>query len=354
MQLNNLVDVVGCHAEGEIGNVVVGGIGDVPGDTMLDKRNYLQDHRDDLRQRLLHEPRGNVVRSVNVVLPSNNPAAAMGYVVMESTEYPVMSGSNTICVATVLLETGMVPMEEPVTHLTLESPAGLITLECACRDGKVTSVRLVNQPAFVYHLDAEIDVPGLGPLTVDVAWGGMAYVLVDAASVGFEIKPPEARDLCVMGQRIKTAAAEQLPAVHPVHPEYPGITQTEFITPLRREDGVLTASNAVIVSPGRIDRSACGTGTSARLATMHARRQIEPGEHFIHRSIIGTHFDGVVENLTTVGDVPAVVPSIAGQAWITDFSKVGVHPTDPFPAGFTLTDTWLGPNTTAERKPQKL
>ncbi|MBO0678270.1 proline racemase family protein [Mycolicibacterium sp. S2-37] len=343
MRFTNMVDVVGCHAEGEIGNVVVGGIGDVPGVTMLDKRNHLQEHRDDLRQRLLHEPRGNVVRSVNLVLPSSNPAAAMGYVVMESTEYPVMSGSNTICVATVLLETGMVPMTEPVTDLTLESPAGLIDLQCTCRDGKVTSVRFVNQPAFVYHLDASIEVPGIGTLTVDVAWGGMAYVLVDAASAGFALEPSEARDLCVTGQRIKNAAAEQLSAVHPVHPEFPGITQTEFVTPLQRIDGRLTARNAVIVSPGRIDRSACGTGTSARLAVMHARGQIGPGEHFIHRSILDTQFDGVIESLTDIGGIPAVVPSIAGQAWITDFSKVGVDPSDPFPTGFTLSDTWLGP-----------
>jgi proline racemase len=150
-----------------------------------------------------------------------------------------------------------------------------------------------------------------------------------------------------MGQRIKTAAAEQLSAVHPVHPEFPGITQTEFTTPIERVDGVLTAANAVIVSPGRIDRSACGTGTSARLAVMHARGQLEPGAHFVHRSILDTKFDGVIESLTTVGQVDAVVPSIAGQAWITDFSKVGVDPSDPFPTGFTLTDTWLGPSQTA-------
>jgi proline racemase len=345
--MNNLVDVVGCHAEGEIGNVVVGGIGDVPGQTMFDKRNYLQDHRDDLRQRLLKEPRGNVVRSANVILPSANPAAAMGYVIMESTEYPAMSGSNTICVATVLLETGMVPMVEPVTQLTLESPAGLIDLECQCSDGKVTSVRFLNQPAFVYHLDATIDVPGIGSLSVDVAWGGMAYVLVDAASVGFEIVPSEARDLCVVGQRIKTAAAQQLSAVHPVHPEFPGITQTEFTNPLRRVDGILTARNAVIVSPGRIDRSPCGTGTSARLAAMYARGLIGVGEHFVHESILGTTFDGVIESLTTQGAVDAIVPSVAGQAWITDFSKVGVDPSDPFPGGFTLADTWMEPSSAA-------
>jgi proline racemase len=341
VRMTQMVDVVGCHAEGEIGNVVVGGIGDVPGATMLEKRNYLQDHRDELRQRLLHEPRGNVVRSVNVVLPATDPAAAMGYVVMESTEYPVMSGSNTICVTTVLLETGMLPMTEPVTNVTLESPAGLIALECQCHDGKVTSVRLVNQPAFVYHLDATIDVPGLGAVTVDVAWGGMAYVLVDAASVGFDLVPSEARELAVMGQRIKTAAAEQLDAVHPANPEFPGITQTEFTTPVERVGGVLTGRNAVIVSPGRIDRSPCGTGSSARLAVLHARGQIDVGETFLHRSIIDTTFDCRIESLTRVGDVEAIVPSVAGQAWITDFSKVGVDPSDPFPQGVTLGDTWM-------------
>ena len=346
MRMTQMIDVVGCHAEGEIGNVVVGGIGDVPGATLLEKRNYLRDHRDDVRQRLLREPRGNVVRSANIVLPATDPAAAMGYVILESTEYPVMSGSNTICVATVLLETGMVPMSEPVTKLVLESPAGLISLECQCRDGKVTSVRFVNQPAFVYHLDARIDVPGLGAVTVDVAWGGMAYVLVDAASVGFDLVPAEARELSVMGQRIKAAAAEQLEAVHPVHPEYPGITQTEFTTPTERVDGVLTARNAVIVSPGRIDRCPCGTGSSARLAVLHARGEIEVGETFLHRSIIDTAFDCRIEALTNQGSVDAIVPSVAGQAWITDFSKVGVDPSDPFPRGVTLGDTWMESETT--------
>ncbi|MGH3639459.1 MAG: proline racemase family protein [Mycobacterium sp.] len=344
MRLNNLVDIVGCHAEGEVGDVVVGGVGNVPGATMFDKRNYLQSHRDDLRLRLLREPRGNVIRSVNVVLPSNNPKAVMGYVIMESTEYPAMSGSNTICVATVLLETGMIPMEEPVTRFTLEAPAGLIDVECQCRNGKVTSVRFVNQPAFVYQLDATINVPGIGALAVDVAWGGMCYVIVDAASAGFKLEPTEGRELRVMGERIKAAAIEQLPpAVHPVHPEYPGITNLSFTSPLERVDGVLRARNAVIVSPGRIDRSPCGTGTSARLAVMHARGQIGVGERFIHESIVGTTFDAVVESTSKQGSVDAIIPSIAGQGWITQLIKVGLDPTDPFPTGYALSDTWLEP-----------
>jgi proline racemase len=343
VRFSKVLSVVGCHAEGEVGNVVTGGIGDVPGRTMFDKRQYLEHHRDDIRKLLLREPRGAVTRSVNVVLPSSHPDAQLGYVVMESTEYPAMSGSNTICVATVLLETGILPAEEPETRLVLESPAGLIRLRCTVRDGKVTSVRFTNQPAFVYHLDAKVEVAGIGSLSADVAWGGMAYVLVDAASLGFALTPDESYDLCVTGQRIKQAAAAQISAVHPENPEYAGITQTEFTMPAGRDaDGVLTARNAVVVSPGRIDRCPCGTGTSARLAVMHARGEISAGERFVHTSIIGSRFDSVIESRTRVSGIDAVVPSVAGQAWITDVSQVGIDPTDPFPEGYTLSDTWMG------------
>jgi proline racemase len=341
MRWSRILNVVEAHAAGEVGKVVTGGIGDVPGQTMFDKRNHLQDHQDDIRKRLLFEPRGGVVHSANIVLPSNHPDALLGYVIMESTEYPAMSGSNTICVATVLLETGMLPMVEPVTELVLEAPAGLIRLRCECRDGKVTGVTFVNRPAFVYHLDAPIEVEGVGTVTVDVAWGGMAYVLADARSLGFGLTPDEGRDLCVMGERLKDAARAQLDAVHPESPDFPGITQAELTGPLRREDGVLTSKNAVVVTPGRLDRSPCGTGTSARLAVMHARGEIRTGETFVHESVINTRFTAKVEEETTVGPYAAVVPSVTGQAWITELAQVGYDPTDPFPEGYTLSDTWL-------------
>lgn len=343
MRFTKVLNVVGAHAGGEIGNVIVGGVGQIPGDTMFDKRIYLEQHRDDIRQLVLKEPRGSMIRAANIVLPSNHPDADMGYVIMESEEYPAMSGSNTICVATVLLETGMVPMTEPVTHLTLESPAGLIQLECECSDGQVTNVRFLNQPAFVYHLDAPVDVPGFGTITIDVAWGGMTYALVDAEAVGFTLDPSEARDLCVIGQRIKKAAAEQIEAIHPENPLFAGITQTEFTLPVRLEDGVKVGKNAVVVSPGRIDRCPCGTGTSARLAVLHARGEIAPGERFVSESLIGTRFDSRIEALTSVGGIDAVTPSIAGQAWITDMSQVGLDATDPFPLGYTLSDSWMYP-----------
>jgi proline racemase len=340
VQFSRSLHVVGVHAEGEVGNVIVGGFGQVPGETMFDKRNYLASQRDWIRQVILREPRGNVTHNANIVLPSNHPDADAGWVIMESIEYPVMSGSNTICVATVLLETGMIEPVEPVTNLVLESAAGLIPVECLVRGGKVTSVRFTNQPAFVYELDAAVEVEGLGTVRVDVAWGGMGYILVDARALGFELAPHEARDICNLGERVKMAAADQLKVVHPLFPDYPGITNCLLTLPAERGDGVLTAKNTVVVSPGRCDRSPCGTGTSARMAVMHARGQLKVGERFIHRSIIDSSFDCRIESTTTVGDKEAVIPSIAGQAWITDLTTMVVDPTDPYPTGYTLSDTW--------------
>ena len=265
----------------------------------------------------------------------------MGYIILESTEYPAMSGSNTICVATVLLKTGILPMTEPTTELTLESPAGLIPVTCECRNGKVERVRFVNQPAFCYHLDATIEVPDLGRLTVDVAYGGMTYVLVDAEALGFDLTPAEARRLCELGQVIKRAAAEQLEATHPTNPDIPGITQVEFTGPLLREADGLRSQNAVVVSPGRLDRSPCGTGTSARLAQLHARSLLEVGQPFVHESVIGTRFDSSILSTTEVGPYDAVISTVAGQAWITGLYQFGLDPTDPFPRGFTVADSWL-------------
>ncbi|MES2433445.1 MAG: proline racemase family protein [Pseudomonadota bacterium] len=341
MRWKRQLSVVDCHAEGESGKVVVGGVGQVPGETMFDKRVFLETHRDDIRKMVLFEPRGAVWHNANIILPSNNPDADMGFVILESTEYPAMSGSNTMCVATVLLETGILPMQEPVTTIVLEAPAGLIRVECQCKDGKVLQAKLVNQPAFVYHRDAMIEVPGLGSLRVDISYGGMTYTCVDAADVGMQIQPDEARDLVDLGQRIKTAAAEQLHVEHPENPAIPGITQTVFCGPLRRENGVVRSKNAVIVSPGRCDRSPCGTGSSARLALLHARGDLAVGETFVHESIIGSEFHCKVEATATVGPYAAVIPSIAGQAWITGLYQMGMDPTDPYQQGFTLSDTWF-------------
>ncbi len=341
MRWERTLTVVGAHAEGEMGKVVTGGVIDVPGETMFDKKRHLEREGDGLRKFLLFEPRGAAVHSANLVLPSNNPAAALGYIIMESTEYPPMSGSNTICTATVLLETGILPITEPVTRLVLEAPGGLIALKCTCRDGKVLEVEFANVPAFVLHLGANLEVEGVGTVRTDVAYGGMIYALVEARALGFRITPDEARDIAIMGQRIKAAANEQLESVHPENPEIQGVTVTEFTGRLSRRGKRLSARNTVVVSPGRLDRSPCGTGTSARLAVMHARREIRKGEVLDHQSIIGSHFRARVVGATRVGGRPAVVTTVAGRAWITAISQYGRDPDDPYPEGYTLSDTWL-------------
>lgn len=341
MNWNRVLSVVDSHCEGEIGRVIIGGVGQVKGATMFDKKLYLERNMDDIRKMVLFEPRGAVWHNANIILPSNHPEADMGFCILETTEYPAMSGSNTICVATVLLETGILPMKEPVTDLVLEAPAGLIRVRCACRDGKVTSVRLVNQPAFVYHRDAMVEVAGVGTVRMDIAYGGMTYAMVEAGDLGFGIEPSEARDLCVLGEKLKAAAVEQLPVAFPGNPDMPGITNTEFMGPLRREEGQLVARNTVIVSPGRCDRSPCGTGSSARLALLHARGHLQPGEVLIHESITGSRFTCTIDGLSQVGPYPAVIPAIAGQAWVTGLYHMGMAPTDPYPQGFTLSDTWL-------------
>lgn len=340
MRLNRMITVVGAHAEGEPNEVITGGVLDVPGATMFEKARYLETERDDLRAFLLHEPRGKVAQCVNLVLPATTPDADVGFVIIESASYPPMSGTNTICTVTVLLETGMLPMREPVTTLTLEAPGGLVRVEARCANGKCESVEFTNVPSFVFCLDRAIEVEGLGSIVVDVSYGGMIYVIVDASALGYDIVPSEARELSEVGERIKRAAAEQIPAVHPENPEIHTINQTLWAGPLREAEGRKTARNGVIVSPGRLDRSPCGTGTSARLAVMHARGQIGAGEDFVHESIIGTKFVGRVLETLQVGETPAVRNSIRGRAWITAFHHYVLDPTDPFPTGYKLSDTW--------------
>jgi proline racemase len=343
MRFKRMVTVVGVHAEGELNEVITGGVLEVPGKTMFDKMKYLETQADDLRKFLLFEPRGKVSQCVNLVQPTSNPEADAGFVIIESEYYVPMSGTNTICTVTALLETGMLPMSEPVTHLTLEAPGGLVKVEATCKDGKCERVTFTNVPAFVFHLDKPVEVEGLGTVTVDVAYGGMIYAIVDGGPLGFNCDASEAREMVEIGERIKRAAAVQLPVVHPLNPEIHTINQTEFTSPLRTEGGQKTARNGVIVSPGRLDRSPCGTGTTARLAVMHAKGQIGIGEPFVHESLIGTKFIGKILGTEQVGNVPGLRISISGRGWITAFHQYVLDPSDPFPTGFTLSDTWPTP-----------
>jgi proline racemase len=337
-----MINVVGAHVGGELNEVITGGVLDVPGRTMFEKMQYLETRADSMRLFLLNEPRGKVSQCVNLVLPSAHPEADLGFIIMESEYYVPMSGSNTIATVTVILETGMVPMIEPVTELVLEAPAGLVRVRADCHDGKCRSVTFANVPSFVFALDRPVEVAGIGTLMVDVAYGGMIYALVDAEALGYALIPSEAAELVDVGERIKAAAAEQIPAAHPENAGIHTINQTLFAGPLQPSQDGKRARNAVVVSPGRLDRSACGTGTSARLAVMHARGHIAPGQRFTHESILGTVFTGDILGTAEVGGIPAIHPAITGSAWISAFHQYVLDPTDPLPTGYRLSDTWKG------------
>jgi proline racemase len=350
MRFTNLITAVDSHACGEPGRVITGGVVDVPGKTMFEKRKWLETHADFLRLRMLREPRGYPAMCCNLILPATHPDADAGFVILEQTEYPAMSGSNTICVTTVLLETGMLSMEEPVTNLVLESPAGLISVQADCANGKVTRVTFRNVPAFAIYLDAEIDVPHLGKVMVDVAWGGMFFVIAEAEPLGIEIAPENGAELVRVSEMIRVATREQLPVAHPENPEIVGPTISQLSAPATHPEA--HRKNAVTVSTGTIDcdrpsswtgaldRSPCGTGTCAKMATMHARGQLDLNEDFCHEGILGTLFTGRLVEETRVGSYKAVVPMLSGQAWITGIANYVVDPTDPFPNGFTVGDIW--------------
>jgi proline racemase len=350
VQVSQLVHAVDLHACGEPGRVIVGGVLDVPGDSMFEKMAYLRDHADGLRRRMLREPRGYPAANCNLLLPPTRPDADAGFVIMEQVEYPPMSGTNTICVVTTLLETGMLPAVAPVTELALETPAGLIRVSAEVEGGKVRKVTFRNVPAFAVELDAAIDVPTLGVVRVDVAYGGMFYVIADADELGLRLVPEEGARLVRAGELIKAAACEQLPVVHPENPEIGGITIAVLTGRASHPDA--TRKNAVVVSTGAldwddpetwtgaIDRSPCGTGTCAVMAALHAKGELGLGQPFVHEGILGTLFEGRLVEEAAVGGYAAVVPELSGRAWITGFATYVVAEDDPFPEGFTVGDIW--------------
>jgi proline racemase len=338
MRSKRTITVVGCHAGGEIGNVIVGGVLPPKGDTVFEQMQTLAREGDSLRKLLLREPRGSVACHANLVVPATRPDCAAGFIIMEPTEYPAMSGSNTICTTTVLLETGVVPMQEPETMLRLEAPGGVVEARASCRDGRCESVEVTNVPSFAERLDAPLEVEGLGTIKVDVAYGGMWYAIADAQELGFVLEPSEARELSLVGERIRSAARLRLQCAHPENPAIAGVSIVEIAEPWRGVGEV--TKNAVVVSPGRLDRSATGTGLSARMAVLHARGLMRVGDAMTHASVLGSTFEGRIVEETRVGERAAIVPAIRGSAWITGVTQLFVDPDDPFPEGYLLADTW--------------
>jgi proline racemase len=342
MRSEETIQIVNCHAEGEVGDVIVGGVDPPPGETIWEQSRWIA--RDQtLRNFVLNEPRGGVFRHVNLLVPPKDPSAQMGFIIMEPEDTPPMSGSNSICVATVLLETGIIPMTEPETRLVLEAPGGIVEVTAQCRDGKAERITVHNVASFADQLGKKIEVDGFGRLTVDTAYGGDTFVIVDAAAAGFEIRPDEARDIAGAGVKITVAANEQLGFCHPDNPDVKHISFCQFAKPIFEEAGQKIGKNAVAIRPGKVDRSPTGTGLSARLAVLYATGEATVGDTLLARSIIDSEFLGRIESETTVGDRAAIHPSISGRAWITGTQQLMLEPDDPWPRGYRIGDTW--PNT---------
>lgn len=343
MRSTKVIHVVNCHAEGEVGDVIVGGVTPPPGKTLWEQRKFLAEDQA-LRSFILNEPRGGVFKHVNLLVPPKNPKAQMGFIIMEPEDTPPMSGSNCICVSTVLLETGIFPMTEPETHLTLEAPAGLVEVYAKCKNGKVESITLHNVPSFAYQLDVPLKIDNLGVLTVDLAYGGDSFVIVEIEPLGLQIKPNQAHELAQLGKKITQAANQQFKFQHPSQPGWNHISFCAFTGALKKQGTDWHSKSAVVVQPGKIDRSPTGTALSARMAVMRAKGQMQVGERLILESIIGSQFTGQIIQDTTVGKLQAIVPSVTGRGWITGIQQHFLDPADPWPLGYKINDTW--PQTT--------
>ena len=338
MQSRSMLSVVGCHAEGEVGDVVVGGFLPPKAASMFERMRIMERDFDHIRRFLLCEPRGSVCRHVNILTPPIDESCDIGVIIMEPTEYVPMSGSNLICTVTVLLETGMVAMREPETVVMVDTPAGPVRAVARCQGGKCRSVEFENVPSFVDRLDAKLEVEGHGTIHADIAYGGMFYAIVDATRLGFRIEPSEARELAALGEHIRLAARQQLSVVHPQNPAIAGVSIVQFNRPFAGVGQV--TRNTCIVAPGRSDRSPTGTGTCARMAVLHARGLMRAGDAMIHESIIGSQFRGRILSETSIAGRPAILPAIEGRAWITGFHTYLLDPDDPYPQGYVVSDSW--------------
>ncbi|MDC0181375.1 proline racemase family protein [Candidatus Thioglobus sp.] len=339
MNSSKLIHIVSCHAEGEVGNVIVGGIAAPKGDSLWQKARWI-DQDQKLRQFVLNEPRGGVFKHVNLLVPAQNPKAQQGFIVMEPEHTPPMSGSNSICVSTVLLDTGLIEMKEPITEFILEAPGGLVPVKAYCEDGKAKSIEINNVASFADQLDVHIEVEGLGTLKVDTAYGGDSFVVINAHDLGFEIKPDEAKDISDVGSKITAAANQQLNFTHPTNSEWSHISFCQIALPIFEEEGVKISKNTVVIDPGKLDRSPCGTGCSARMAILYAKGELRKGDRMIGRSILDSRFDCSIVDETMVGHKKAIIPSIRGRAWITGTHQLMLDPEDPWPEGYRLSDTW--------------
>ncbi|SDD37592.1 proline racemase family protein [Glycomyces harbinensis] len=331
MRTTRLISAVDSHTEGMPTRVVTGGVGTIPGETMNERRLHVIEHMDDLRRFLMNEPRGHAAMSGALLQPSTRPDCDWGVVYIEVSGCLPMCGHGTIGVATVLVETGMVPVVEPVTEIRLDTPAGPVTARVDVVDGHAESVTIENVPSYVDVLDTTVEVPGLGTVPYSMAFGGNFYAMVDLDAVGLPFDRSHQQEIIAAGLAIMNAINETAP---PVHPEIAGLDHCHHVEFIAPGSDAKHSRHAMAIYPGWFDRSPCGTGTSARMAELWARGELPLDADFVNESFIGTRFIGRLVAETTVGDRPAVIPRITGRAWVTGTAQYTLDPTDPFPSGF--------------------
>jgi len=339
VRTDRIVHVVHVHAEGEVGDVVVGGVAPPPGETIWEQSRFIAGDGQ-LRSFLLNEPRGGVFRHVNLLVPPKDPRAQAAFIIMEPEDTPPMSGSNSLCVAAALLETGQIPIREPSTEIVLEAPAGLVSVRAECPEGLVESLTLTNVPSFVERRDETLAVEGFGEIRVDTAFGGDSFVIASASDFGLSIRPENARHLADVGRALCDAANAQWRFEHPTLPEWTHFSFAYLTGPLEEQAGVLSSKNACAINPGKIDRSPTGTGCSALMALLHDRGDLGVGDRYLGRSIIDSAFDCSIVGTEMVADRAAVIPTIRGRAWVYGTSQYYRDPRDPWPLGYRLSDTW--------------
>jgi len=322
------------HTIGEPTRIILSGFPEIPGDTMMEKKNRLQNEYDHIRKALMNEPRGHQHMFGAIVFPTARADADLGAVFMDGGGYLNMCGHGTIGLATVAVEEKLVAAVEPYTELNLETPAGVVHTRVHVENGKVRSVSFTNVPAFLYCRDVDVDVPGLGSIRMDIAYGGNFFALVDAVQLGLTLSPENAETVSSMGKRIRDAVRAQIEVRHPLLPDIRSVDLVEFFGPALKPEATL--KNAVFFGRDQLDRSPCGTGTSAKLAALYAKDELKLGEPFVCESILGTCFTGRVLDETMVGPFPAVIPEITGRAFITGRNRLVFEEDDPFQFGFAI------------------
>jgi len=338
MRWSRTVQTVDVHCAGEIGRVIVSGVLNVPGATMAEKLHHLNAVDDSLRRWLCSEPRSGPAGSFCLLTPACDPRADVGFIVLQPDQAHAMSGSNAMCATTALLETGIVPMVEPLSVVTLDTAAGLVKATATCQAGKVVNVTLEMPPAFVARKAAVIQTEAWGPVTYDLCFGGVFYALVDVDQVDLTIIPENARALAEAGVALRSLIAAAEPAPHPTTPALDGLAYVMFRSD--EPDGAIRTCTTL--RPGRVDRSPCGTGSNSQMAVAQADGCVVTGDRRVSRSIIGGEFVTEFAGETKVGPFKAARNRVSGQCWIYAISQVGLDPSDPFPHGFTLSDTWGG------------